>query len=193
MFRPPSRGPIAARSVSVVPFDSTQKDVLRIYASDRLRSQGPTANRPAPQCLPILRCSPIWAIILDMIGYVKFRVEDDKNRRSYHCAYCGAFITDSAAMITIQGARDHSFVNPAGVLCNFTTFVTCQNVTAHQELYVQHSWFPGYGWRFLLCARCFQHIGWKYDAVREGLRPPSFFGILVESVDSVSPDSSSRR
>ena len=123
-----------------------------------------------------------------MIGYVKIRVgDDDTNRKSYYCAHCGQFITDSLSIIQIEGAQSHSFVNPAGVLCNFTTFGDCENVMVHETLYREHSWFLGYGWRFVLCANCFQHLGWKYDAVREGVRPRSFFGILVESVDSVRP------
>jgi len=117
-----------------------------------------------------------------MIGYVKFS-KDDKDRKTYHCSHCGVFITDSGAVVRIQGADDHSFVNPAGVLCNFTTFISCENVMVHQELYLEHSWFLGYGWRFVLCARCMHHLGWKYDAVKDGVRPGSFFGILVQSVE----------
>jgi hypothetical protein len=134
-------------------------------------------------CVAIL----IDSIIHSMIGYVKFRKDDDNDAKSYYCARCGQFITDSRSIIQIEGARSHSFVNPAGVLCNFTTFEECENVMVHETLYLQHSWFLGYGWRFVLCARCFQHLGWKYDAVREGARPRSFFGILVESVDSGGP------
>lgn len=119
-----------------------------------------------------------------MIGYVKFQ-KDDKDRKTYYCAQCGAFIADSGAIVRINGAEDHSFVNPAGVQCNFTTFAHCDNVTVHEDLYLEHSWFPGYGWRFVLCSICLQHLGWKYDAVRDGVRPRGFFGILIWSVDSV--------
>ena len=123
-----------------------------------------------------------------MIGYVKFLDQDDKGRKAYHCAHCGVFITESGAIIAIQGAQSHSFVNPAGVLCNFTTFSDCENVLVHEDLYVEHSWFPGYGWRFVLCGTCHHHLGWKYDAVHREARPESFFGILVESVEPVPDD-----
>jgi len=121
-----------------------------------------------------------------MIGYVRFQKNsDDKDEKSYHCSRCGAFIADSGAIISIQGAKDHSFVNPAGVLCNFTTFAHCHNVLVDKDLYLRHSWFSGYGWRYVMCGACMQHLGWHYDAVRKGARPRSFFGILVETVDSV--------
>lgn len=123
-----------------------------------------------------------------MIGYVKFRRDDgDKNRTTYHCSRCGTFITHSGAVTRLHGSENHSFVNPAGVLCNFLTFSHCENVLEHEELYVQHSWFAGYGWRFLMCRSCFQHLGWKYDAVKAGLNPRSFFGLLVEAVEPAQP------
>ena len=123
-----------------------------------------------------------------MLGYVRFKKDDDKNRKTYHCSRCGVFIADSGAMIRIQGAEDHSFVNPAGVQCNFSTFGHCENVTVDNDLYLQHSWFTGYGWRFVVCRVCLQHLGWKYDAVKKDVKPRGFFGILVETVDSVTRD-----
>jgi len=123
-----------------------------------------------------------------MIGYVKFSKEDPKDRKIYHCAHCGAFITDSDAAVRIQGSEDHSFMNPVGILCNFTTFLSCENVLVHEDLFLQHSWFLGYGWRYTLCAICLHHLGWKYDAVKDGMRPRSFFGILIQSVEGTTSE-----
>lgn len=122
-----------------------------------------------------------------MIGYVRFKKDrDDEDRESYHCSRCGTFISDSDLLIPIQGKQDHSFVNPTGIQCNFKTFSQCKNVAVDQEIYLQHSWFRGYGWRFVMCRTCWQHLGWKYDAVEQGATPPSFFGILVETVDPLT-------
>jgi hypothetical protein len=120
-----------------------------------------------------------------MIGYVKLRSDDDKKEpKLYHCCRCSALITHSEALIPLNGARNHSFVNPAGVRCNFMTFGHCDNVIVHEELFLQHSWFPGYGWRFLMCQACFQHLGWKYEAVTANVRPTAFFGVLVDAIES---------
>lgn len=122
-----------------------------------------------------------------MIAYVKFRRDDkDKERRDYHCARCGCFITHSGAAIRLNGSEEHSFVNPAGILCNFITFEHCENVIVHPELYLEHSWFSGYGWRFLMCGACIQHLGWKYDAMAKTLQPRNFYGVLIEGVESVT-------
>jgi len=119
-----------------------------------------------------------------MIAYVKSQGDDGKKRKEYRCARCGVYLTESGALLNINGATEHSYTNPAGIRCNFMTFLHCDNVLVHEDLYVEHSWFPQYGWRFLMCQACFLHLGWKYDSVREGTEPDGFFGMLIDSLKS---------
>jgi hypothetical protein len=121
-----------------------------------------------------------------MFLYVKITTDKDKNSTAYHCASCGAFITDSASWLTLNGSVKHSFVNPARVRCDFMTFIDCDNIQEHDELFMEHSWFPGYGWRFITCRICFQHLGWKYDAVTDEANPSEFFGVLISSVKTLN-------
>lgn len=116
-----------------------------------------------------------------MIGYVKIGT-DDKKGTVYHCSACGAAISHSAAIVRIAGVEEHSFVNPSGIRCNFRTFTSCENVLVGRDLFIQHSWFGGYGWRFLNCEACLQHLGWKYDAVVKKISVESFYGLLVDAV-----------
>ena len=124
-----------------------------------------------------------------MIGYVKTAEDKDKKRRKHYvCANCGALITESGALFKINGSDEHSYTNPAGVRCNFMTVLECENVLVHEDLYTEHSWFPAYGWRFLLCQVCLLHLGWKWDAVEANAAPDGFFGVLLDSVKTVSPE-----
>lgn len=120
-----------------------------------------------------------------VLGYVKTDQDDHKDKNAYHCAWCGVFITHTGALVKINGADSHSFVNPSGVRCNFRTFQDCENVIIHEELYMEHSWFAGYGWRFLMCGKCFHHLGWKYDAVKKRIAVKEFFGVLDDAVEPV--------
>jgi hypothetical protein len=134
-----------------------------------------------------VRISNNWARVDDMFLHVKIKTDDkDKDLRAYHCANCGAYITNSAALIKINGAGEHSFVNPAGIQCNFRTFVECSNILISDELFLQHTWFPGYAWRFLVCGACSRHLGWKYDSAKKGAVPEGFFGVLVTAVDETA-------
>lgn len=87
-------------------------------------------------------------------------------------------------MARLNGTHLHSFVNPSKIRCNFISFNHCENVLVHHDLYADHSWFAGYGWRFLFCGLCFQHIGWKYDALRKNMNPETFFGVLVDAIQA---------
>lgn len=124
-----------------------------------------------------------------MIGFVKIQGPDNNKLHAYYCSVCGAFIADSSTRLRLNGADQHSFVNPSGILCNFMTFMDCENVFEHEDLFVHHSWFPGYGWRFLTCSVCFQHLGWKYDALADHVRPSQFFGVLRDAVKSADESS----
>jgi hypothetical protein len=117
----------------------------------------------------------------EMIGYVKTG-KNEKSGVSYVCAVCGTLITNSSLILRVFGAEEHSFVNPSGVRLNFRTFVDCTNVAVHSDLFLVHSWFAGYGWRFLSCSTCYLHLGWKYDSVKKGTLPANFFGVLVDAV-----------
>ena len=118
-----------------------------------------------------------------MLAYLK--IEDDsekKDPKEYHCVVCGASLSDSDALFRVNGSHKHSFVNPSGVRCNFLTFSECRNILAHEELYKEHSWFPGYGWRFLLCQGCHQHLGWKWDSISGDAHPTGFYGLLLNAI-----------
>jgi hypothetical protein len=119
-----------------------------------------------------------------MLAHIKIKTDDKKKAsKAYHCVSCGTYITNSAATVEINGSEDHSFVNPVGIQCNFHTFIECENIRISDEIFLQHSWFPGYGWRFLVCGACSLHLGWKYDAMAGNVRPKSFFGVLISSVE----------
>lgn len=44
----------------------------------------------------------------------------------------------------------------------------------------EFSWFPGYSWRFVHCALCHNHLGWKYYS--QTLRPKTFVGLTGMSI-----------
>jgi hypothetical protein len=40
-------------------------------------------------------------------------------------------------------------------------------VLLHGSPTAQDSWFPGYAWTIASCARCLNHLGWKFTLVQE--------------------------
>lgn len=120
-----------------------------------------------------------------MIAYVKIR-DENKAEKYYVCSNCRAVIANSRAFLYRNGSKDHSFINPAGILCDFITFTGCENVVVDGRLFLEHTWFPGYGWRFLACGVCLQHLGWRYDSVTNKAEA-DFFGVLKAAVREQIP------
>ena len=98
--------------------------------------------------------------------------------RAYQCAACGNLVTHSDRRLLVNGTDRHLFVNPAGVKCDFYTFISCPGAVAFGDRTEAHTWFAGYGWRMAFCRQCGQHIGWFYNALSR-VRPREFWGILV--------------
>jgi hypothetical protein len=115
-----------------------------------------------------------------MILFIKIGKNDDN--AVYKCAQCGAPIASSGSVFKINGSFEHSYTNPAGILCNFITFNDCENIISHPDLFLENSWFSGYGWRFVNCGVCMSHLGWQYYAVGVVKMPATFFGLLVDKV-----------
>jgi cereblon len=123
-----------------------------------------------------------------MLAFIRIPSRDDGRRVRYHCASCGTFIVTDDERVSVMGAQEHSYVNPAGIRCNFITFLTCEHVLVGDTLYREHSWFPAYGWRFTVCGSCSAHLGWKYDAIAPERYPPEFFGLLIRSLQPRSTE-----
>jgi hypothetical protein len=102
--------------------------------------------------------------------------------KAYHCTGCNALVTSSDRFLAMGGTHRHFFVNPAGMECDFYTFASCPGATAEAAATIEHTWFPGYQWRFAFCRNCGEHLGWNYGAVSAHARPAEFWGILIPHV-----------
>lgn len=57
-----------------------------------------------------------------------------------------------------------------------TILDTLPEVVSYEgRLTAEFSWFPGYSWRYVHCAHCNVHLGWKYFS--RNLMPRSFIGL----------------
>jgi hypothetical protein len=62
-----------------------------------------------------------------------------------------------------------------------------RNVLVHGRPTSRDSWFPGYAWRIVSCARCYSHLGWKFKLV---MRSGDAADAADASPSSPSPSSS---
>lgn len=48
----------------------------------------------------------------------------------------------------------------------------------------EYSWFPGYAWTIAQCRTCGGHLGWRFTATNEELRPQTFWGLSLASIQT---------
>lgn len=84
------------------------------------------------------------------------------NQRALVCAACGQRITDDDHRIEMNGAHEHTFVNPGGFVHHIGCFSVATGCSYLGPTETAFSWFPGWTWQIAACARCRAHVGWIY-------------------------------
>jgi hypothetical protein len=80
------------------------------------------------------------------------------------CAACGARLAPSRARIDVNGAHEHSFMNPSGLRFEVVCFAVAPGCMPDGERSTVWTWFPGRAWQVALCKGCGSHVGWSFHA-----------------------------
>lgn len=109
------------------------------------------------------------------------RASEDPSPKRYTCAACRTPVAHIGDEIEADGRVRHTRANPHGYVHTFVTVARCENVVTMTPPSTDFSWFDGYAWRVLACARCGTHLGWRFESVA-GAMPPEFFGLLLNRI-----------
>lgn len=93
------------------------------------------------------------------------------------CATCGHGVTEPEARIEHGGRHEHRCENPLGLVFDIGCFATAPGCAPRGVATTQHSWFPGYAWRIVVCERCRDHLGWQFRS-----RGGQFFGLILSNL-----------
>jgi hypothetical protein len=104
--------------------------------------------------------------------------DEEKKEEEKHilCAQCRAVITSPHERIEVQGAHEHTFFNPYGIIFQIGCFLQAQGCGYQGPAIEEFSWFPGYSWRIAICSSCLIHLGWLYSAPAK----ESFYGLILD-------------
>ena len=78
------------------------------------------------------------------------------------CAACSHHITFEEARIEVNGAHDHTFFNPLGIVYQVGCFSMAGGCSLVGPASDDFSWFPGYRWQIAHCGACGVHLGWSF-------------------------------
>lgn len=99
----------------------------------------------------------------------------DQDQKALRCSVCNQAITDDRHRIDRGGAHEHTFVNPGGFVHRVRCFGVAHGVAELGAPDTAFTWFPGYSWQILDCARCRVHIGWRFRCADD-----QFYGLVAE-------------
>ena len=92
-----------------------------------------------------------------------------------YCFVCGAAITRERERVSVEGAHEHTFTNPAGFVFRIGCFRSAPGCVETGEFTAEASWFRGRAWRYAACAGCRAHLGWVYRDRGDA----AFFGLIL--------------
>jgi hypothetical protein len=103
------------------------------------------------------------------------RTEEPK-RDDLLCRQCMAAITSESSRIVINGAHNHTFANPHGLVFEIGCFRHAAGCGLAGPPSNEFSWFPPHSWRVAICGACLTHIGWGFSSSERGM----FYGLILD-------------
>ena len=90
------------------------------------------------------------------------------------CRICNNIITRPSNILGVEGEHIHTFKNPDGVVYRIGCFKKAPGCIPVSEPTYDYTWFSGYSWSVVVCAKCLNHLGWHYSSGTSG-----FFGLVL--------------
>lgn len=107
--------------------------------------------------------------------------EEPKNNNTLFCKKCRKSITSIDERISVDGAHQHTFANPHGILFEIGCFKTAIGCGYSGIPTDDFSWFKGYRWRIAVCGNCLVHMGWLFIAPENDC---FFNGLILDRLTS---------
>ena len=99
----------------------------------------------------------------------------EENNNNIICKLCKNPITSNSHAIAIDGQRQHTCSNPAGIAFTIRSFSAAPGCVNQGTPTLDFTWFDGYAWNHSLCSHCFSHLGWFFQSDSH-----SFFGLISD-------------
>jgi hypothetical protein len=109
----------------------------------------------------------------------------EKENVIYICRACKTPITEERYLIKIRDdSFQHTFYNPHGFKFTIFTFGFCQSLLDISRPSYEYTWFSGYEWISQCCAKCLEHLGWRFQSGNQ--KPSQFFALIHEKIEKTT-------
>jgi hypothetical protein len=103
--------------------------------------------------------------------------DDDAGESKILCKSCQHPITSHHHKIEINGNHQHICHNPADFVFEIGCFALANGCINHGVATLENTWFPGFAWRYAICANCHTHLGWFYQSNHD-----NFYGLILNQL-----------
>ena len=117
------------------------------------------------------------------------KIKKTKRERSPHkeeqwivCRQCQKHITRPSERSRINGAHQHTFANPSGIVFEIGCFLNARNCSLVGYPSTDFAWFAGHTWQVTICTGCLTHLGWLFTS-QQGLQ---FYGLILDRLSVAS-------
>ncbi|MCD6273504.1 MAG: hypothetical protein J7K30_11855 [Deltaproteobacteria bacterium] len=110
------------------------------------------------------------------LNWIEEEEEKPRNEKALLCRQCLLTITNRSELIEVEGAYEHTFANPQGVVFQIGCFGAAKGCGHVGPATEEWSWFKGFRWQVALCSICLTHLGWYYTSKYMN----SFHGLILD-------------
>lgn len=100
---------------------------------------------------------------------------ETKTDDALYCAACGQLLTRTRWALVMGEGHERVFINPGGHVFRIACFIEAPGALQVGPATDEHTWFPGYAWKLVLCSGCKTHVGWCFEG---DIAPRIFFGLI---------------
>jgi hypothetical protein len=79
------------------------------------------------------------------------------------CHRCLAAVARPVDAIPVDGAHEHTFANPHGIVYTIGCFAEARGCGTAGGASPEFTWFRGFEWRVGVCSACLTHLGWRFS------------------------------
>jgi hypothetical protein len=102
--------------------------------------------------------------------------ESPDDGEAIRCRACGRTITRASERAEVEGAHQHTFANPQGVVFQIGCFQSAWGCALVGSATDDFTWFKGFTWRVAVCGSCLTHMGWLYASSGGSY----FYGLILD-------------
>ena len=93
-----------------------------------------------------------------------------------YCRQCFKLISRQDQQKEVQGAHQHTFANPNGIIFEIGCFQSAEGCLTSGPSTREFSWFKDFSWQVAVCRGCLLQMGWLFSSAGS----EAFYALILD-------------